>query len=172
MVAIIAGRPRKNVTALQGDYSKDALEERINQEKAITGDSDNLEPPVFILDDEIALTEYYRIVNELEKVGIVTNVDTTLLGIYADSFSKYVESTLCMRGESMVTESINKAGLSTQTINPYVKIQQQYATLLMKISSLYGLDPASRSRIAHLAPSNKEEEVDPLVQALKEMREG
>lgn len=37
---------------------------------------------------------------------------------------------------------------------------------MMKLSDRYGLDPASRSKIAHLSPSDKEEKVDPLMQML------
>ena len=171
-VVVDIARPRKNVTALQGDYTKDAIKERIEKEKAITGASDNIQPPVFILDDEIALAEFYRVVDELLAVGVITNVDSVLLGVYADSYSKYVESTICMKNESLVTEYTNKGGATNAVINPYIKIQQQYATMLMKISSLYGLDPASRSKIAHLAPTDKEEKVDPLMQAFAELRNG
>ncbi|MFR2314911.1 phage terminase small subunit P27 family [Terrisporobacter sp.] len=163
-------RPRSNVTALQGNYSKEFLQKRLEQEKSITGDSDNIIIPKFIEKDEIAVEEYLRIVQELQKVNLVTNVDCTLLGIYADSYSKYVESTMCMLNEPLVTEYTNKGGATNPVINPYIKVQQQYATMLMKISSLYGLDPASRSKIAHLTPSNKEEEVDPLTAMLAELK--
>lgn len=163
-------RPRSNVTALQGNYSKDFIKERLEQEKAITGDSDNIIIPKFIENDPIAVEEYLRIVEELKKVNLVTNVDSTMLGIYADSYSKYVESTLCMSNEPLVTEYTNKGGATNPVINPYIKVQQQYATMLMKISAMYGLDPSSRSKIAHLAPSNKEEEVDPLKAMLDELK--
>lgn len=163
-------RPKSNVTALQGNYSKDFIKQRLEQEKAITGDSDNIIIPKFIENDAIAVEEYLRIVEELKKVNLVTNVDSVMLGIYADSYSKYVESTLCMLNEPLVSEYTNKGGATNQVINPYIKIQQQYATMLMKISALYGLDPASRSKIAHLAPSDKEEKVDPLMDLLKGLK--
>ena len=38
-------RPRKAANALQGAYTKEAMEERVAKEKAITGDSDNIPPP-------------------------------------------------------------------------------------------------------------------------------
>ena len=106
---------------------------------------------------------------ELKKVNLVTNVDTTLLGIYADSYSKYVESTMCMT-QGLVIDYTNKGGEINQVINPYVKIQQQYATMLLKISSLYGLDPSSRSKIAHLQPSDKEEKSDPLLDLMSSLK--
>ena len=67
-------RPRKNVTALQGNYSKEMIQDRLEQEKSITGDSDNVVIPLFIKHDEIAVEEFLRIVEELndilEKNGI------------------------------------------------------------------------------------------------------
>ena len=95
-------RPRKNVTALQGNYSKEMIQDRLEQEKSITGDSDNVVIPLFIKHDEIAVEEFLRIVEELKKVNLVTNVDSTMLGIYADCYSKYVESTMAMANQPLV----------------------------------------------------------------------
>lgn len=163
-------RPRSNVTALQGNYSKEYIQERLEQEKAITGDSDNIVAPEFIANDEVAVKEFNRIVEELKKVNIVTNVDSVLLGIYADSYSKYVEATMQMHNQPLVTEYTNKGGNTNPVINPYIKIQQQYSTQLMKISQLYGLDPSSRSKIAHLAPTDKEEKSDKLMEIFEGLR--
>ena len=163
-------RPRKNVTALQGNYSKEMIQERLKQEKSITGDSDNIIIPLFIRHDDVAVEEFLRIVEELKKVNLVTNVDSTLLGIYADCYSKYVESTMAMANEPLVVEYTNKGGETNSVANPYIKIQNQYMQMLMKISEKYGLDPSSRSKIAHLQPSNKEEEVDPLLDLMKKVK--
>ena len=163
-------RPRKNVTALQGNYSKEMIQERLEQEKSITGDSHNIIIPLFIRHHDVAVEEFLRIVEELKKVNLVTNVDSTLLGIYADCYSKYVESTMAMANEPLVVEYTNKGGETNSVANPYIKIQNQYMQMLMKISEKYGLDPSSRSKIAHLQPSNKEEEVDPLVDLMKKVK--
>lgn len=163
-------RPRKNVTALQGNYSKEMIQERLKQEKSITGDNDNIIIPLFIKDDEIAVEEFLRIVEELRKVNLVTNVDSTMLGIYADCYSKYVESTMAMSNEPLVIDYTNKGGETNSVPNPYIKIQNQYIQMLMKISTMYGLDPSSRSKIAHLQPSDKEEKVDPLMELMKGLK--
>lgn len=163
-------RPRKNVSALQGNYSKEEIKERLEQEQRITGDCDDIIIPRFIENDEIAVEEYLRITEELKKVNLITNVDCVLLGVYADSYSKFVEATVCMANEPLVIESTNRTGETSLNPNPYVKIQQQYAQMLMKISEKYGLDPSSRSKIAHLQPSNKEEEVDPLLDLMKKVK--
>lgn len=163
-------RPRKNVSAIQGHVSKEEIQNRLELEKRITGDSDNIIIPKFIEHDEVAVEEYLRIVEELRKVDLVTNVDTTMLGIYADCYSKYVESTMCMANEPLVIDYTNKGGETNSVPNPYIKIQQQYIQMLMKISEKYGLDPSSRSKIAHLQPSDKEEKVDPLLDLMKKVK--
>lgn len=162
-------RPRKTASALQGAYTKEDIKKRVEKEKIITGDCNNIPPPKFIEDDEIALSEFYRVVDELKKVNIATNVDSVMLGIYADSYSKYYEATLAMKNNDLVTEYTNKGKQTNQVVNPYIKIQMQYAQQIMKISTLYGFDPSSRAKIAHLQPSEKEETENPLVVLAKKM---
>ncbi len=163
-------RPRKSVDMLEGNYSKKELEERKRLEQAITGDSDNIPIPKFIESDPIAVEEFERIVEELLKVGVATNVDSTLLGIYADSYSKYYQATLQLQYEDLVDEFTNKAGATNRVISPYVKLQQQYATMIMKISAMYGLDPASRGKIAHLQIEDKDDKPDPVLTLLAGLR--
>lgn len=163
-------RPCSNTTALQGHYSKDQIKNRLESEKRITGSSDNIAPPEFIMGDEIALREFDRIVEELKKVSLATNVDATMLGLYADSYSKYYEATLALQSEPLVVEYMNKSGNVNSVPNPYIKIQQQYAAMLMKISTMYGLDPSSRSKLASLSPSDKEEEQDKLSDLLDRLK--
>ena len=162
-------RPRKAVSALQGAYTKEEMQKRIDKEKAMTGDCDNIPPPRFIEGDAIALEEFHRVVNELKKVNIATNVDSVMLGIYADSYSKYYEATMAMKDQDLITEYTNKGKQTNQVVNPYIKIQMQYAQQIMKISTLYGFDPSSRAKIAHLQPSEKEEAENPLVALAKKM---
>lgn len=160
----MAGRPRKTANALQGAYTKDALKERVEKEKAITGDCDNIPPPKFIENDEIALAEFYRVVEELKKVNIATNVDSVMLGVYANCYSIYYRATLEIEEQDLITEYTNKGGATNSVINPYIKIQQQYMASLMKISEKFGFDPSSRAKIAHLQPpSDKEVKKDPLM---------
>lgn len=160
-------RPRKNVTALQGDYTKEAMQERLQHEARLKGNSDNIVAPDFILDDEIALAKFNQLVEELNASEVISNVDTDLLAVYSDCWSKYVNATKMLYVQEMIEFQENKLGAFTKTVNPYVKIQNTYSDKLMKISSLFGLSPADRSKIAHLNPSSKEEVEDPLTALLK-----
>lgn len=163
-------RPRKNTSALQGAYTAEEMKQRLENEKSIQGKCDNLEPPEFIQLDEVALNKYLQLVEELTEVGVVANVDVDLLAVYADSWSKYVRATKMLAMQNMVEEQENKLGAVAKMQNPYIKIQQNYATQLMKIASLFGLSPADRSKIAHLNPSDKNEKVDPVMALLESLK--
>lgn len=159
-------RPRKDCSALTGAYTKDALKDRVEQEKKLKGSSDNIEAPDFIKMDEVAFNKFNEIVRELKAVDVIANVDTDLLAIYCDSWSKYVKATKMLVMQSMVEEQENKAGVITKMQNPYIKIQQSYSQQMIKLASLFGLSPADRSRISHIDPSDKKEKADPLMELL------
>ena len=163
-------RPRKDVSALQGAYTKEAMQERMEHEDKLKGSKDNLSPPDFIVNDEIALQKFNQLVKELSEVDIIINVDTDLLAVYADAWSKYIRATKMLMMQDMVEEQENKSGIVTKVANPYIKIQQSYSQQLMKIANLFGLSPADRSKIAHLNPSDKEEKSDPLLDLLSGLK--
>ena len=165
----MAGRPRKSVNSLQGNYSKELIQERLRKEKAITGDSDNIVPPIFIRDDVVALGEFYRIVDELLKVDIATNIDANNLGLYCKEYSTYDLATEQLEEEGYILLHTNKAGAENTKKNEWYSIQQTALNNMIKLSSLYGFDPSSRAKIAHLQPSDKEEVEDPLVALAKKM---
>lgn len=159
-------RPRKNSVALQGAYTNEALEKRLEQEKRLKGSSDNIRPPDFLFEDEVALNKFYDLAEQLIEAEVINNVDCDLLAVYCDAWSKYVNATRQLAIQETIEYQENKLGLMTKVINPYVKVQNTYSDKMMKISSLFGLSPADRSKIAHLDPSSKEQEVDPLAELL------
>lgn len=159
-------RPRKSTASLQGTLTKEQMEERVELENRLKGNADNLIPPDFIHLDEIALTKFNELVEQLTEVDVIANVDTDLLAVYADSWSKYIKATKMLAMQSMVEEQENKLGAVTKVQNPYIKIQQSYSQQLIKLASLFGLSPVDRSKIAHLNPSDKNEKEDPLMTLL------
>lgn len=162
-------RPRKNVNALTGAYTKEDMEKRKSQEEKIKGNCDKLFPPSFIENDEIALNKFYEICEELKKADILSNVDVDLLSIYCDCYSKYIKSTIILTTQDLVELQESKLGTS-RVPNPYIKVQQSYIDRMLKISSLFGLSPSDRSKIAHLTPKDEDEKVDPLMDLLKGLR--
>ena len=162
-------RPRKNIEALQGAYTKEAMQERLEQDKRLKGNKDKLIAPAFIENDQVALDKFNSLIRELSSCDLINNVDVDLLAVYADSWSKYMKATIMLSKQDMVEEQESKTGI-TKVQNPYIKIQQSYSQQLLKISNLFGLSPADRSKIAHLEPSSKEEKTDPLMDLLKGLK--
>lgn len=163
-------RPRKDTSALQGAYTKDAMKQRLESENKLKGRSDNLIAPYIVTIDEVALQKFEQLVNELSEVGVLANVDIDLLGGYCTAYSAYVRSTKMLLMQNMVEEQENKLGAITKVQNPYIKIQQSYLDKMIKIASLFGLSPADRTRIAHVNPSDKNEKSDPLIELLSGLK--
>lgn len=163
-------RPRKDTSALQGAYTKDAMKQRLESENKLKGKSDNLIAPYIVTIDEVALQKFEQLVNELSEVGVLANVDIDLLGGYCTAYSAYVRSTKMLLMQNMVEEQENKLGAITKVQNPYIKIQQSYLDKMIKIASLFGLSPADRTRIAHVNPSDKNEKSDPLIELLSGLK--
>lgn len=163
-------RPRKSSQALEGAYAKEEMKKRLEVENKLKGKKDNLIPPDFIVKDEVALCKFNQLVSELSEVDIINNVDVDLLSVYCDCWSKYVRVTKILALQDLVEEQENKLGTLVKTQNPYIKIQNTYSDKLMKISNLFGLSPADRSKIAHLNPSEKNEQTDPLLDLLKGLK--
>lgn len=163
-------RPRKDTSALQGAYTKDAMKERLENENKLKGKTDNLIAPEIVMVDEIALAKFEELVEELKEVNVIANVDVDLLGGYCTSYSGYVRATKMLMMQSLVEEQENKLGAITKMQNPYIKVQQSYLDRMIKIASLFGLSPADRTRIAHLNPSDKNDKPDPLIELLSGLR--
>lgn len=163
-------RPRKSTASLQGAYTEEAMQERLELENRLKGKSDNLVAPDIVQLDEVALNKFNQLVKDLTEVDVIANVDVDLLAIYASSWSGYIKATKMLMMQSMVEEQENKLGAITKIQNPYIKIQQQYSDKLIKLASLFGLSPADRSKIAHLQPSDKNEKVDPLLELLSGLK--
>lgn len=163
-------RPRKDTSALQGAYTKEAMKERLEQENRLKGNNDNILAPRFIEEDEIALRKFNQLKKELIEVDVINNVDVDLLSVYCDCWSKYVKATMMLGIQDFVEEQESKSGSLVKTPNPYIKIQQSYGDRLIKLSSLFGLSPADRSKIAHLQPSDKNEKDDPLMNLLQGLK--
>lgn len=163
-------RPRKDTSALQGSYTKEAMKERLENENRLKGKTDKLIAPEIVKIDEVALAKFEELVEELKEVDVIANVDVDLLGGYCTSYSGYVRATKMLMIQNLVEEQENKLGAITKMQNPYIKVQQSYLDRMIKIASLFGLSPADRTRIAHLNPSDKNDKPDPLLELLNGLR--
>ena len=163
-------RPRKDTSALQGAYTKEAMKERLENENRLKGKTDKLIAPEIVKIDEVALAKFEELVEELKEVDVIANVDVDLLGGYCTSYSGYVRATKMLMMQYLVEEQENKLGAITKMQYPYIKVLHSYLDRMIKIASLFGLSPADRTRIAHLNPSDKNDKPDPLLELLNGLR--
>jgi len=95
-----------------------------------------------------AQREWARLVDELTKLGLLTNLDRAALAAYCGAYAMWAEA----------TEQINKFGTMVKSPtgypvqSPYVSIANRQAEIMMRIASEFGFTPASRSRIAAPLP--------------------
>lgn len=124
--------------------------------KAITGNPgkrplnrDEPRPEIAVPDcppelSDAAKREWDRLVGELSKLHLLTNLDRAALAAYCGAYALWAEA----------TESIHKFGAMVKSPSgypiqsPYVSIANRQTEIMLRISSEFGFTPASRGRIA------------------------
>ena len=92
----------------------------------------------------VARREWDRLVAELGKLKLLTNLDRAALAAYCGAYALWSEATEAIQKFGTMVKS--PSGYPIQS--PYVSIANRQAELMMRISSEFGFTPASRSRIA------------------------
>jgi len=121
----------------------------------------------------VAAEEWHRIVPELERIGVLTQVDGTALASYCMTFSRWVQSeTEITQYGVLIKEPVfdklgNWVGDKLKK-NPACTAAMACQKEMRALLGLFGMDPSSRSRIKTQSP---EEKVSPLAALLKERQE-
>jgi P27 family predicted phage terminase small subunit len=96
----------------------------------------------------VARREWDRLVGELGKLKLVTNLDRAALAAYCGAYALWSEATEAIQKYGTMVKS--PSGYPIQS--PYVAIANRLAELMMRISAEFGFTPASRSRISTPRP--------------------
>jgi P27 family predicted phage terminase small subunit len=96
----------------------------------------------------VARREWDRLVGELGKLKLVTNLDRAALAAYCGAYALWSEATEAIQKYGTMVKS--PSGYPIQS--PYVSIANRQAELMMRISAEFKFTPASRSRIATPRP--------------------
>jgi P27 family predicted phage terminase small subunit len=75
--------------------SKAEIAERLEAEKALAGNSDKVRCPAWL--DKVGKREFRAIVAELKPLGLLTNVDVSMLAAYCEAVSAFRRATDEMR---------------------------------------------------------------------------
>lgn len=113
----------------------------------------------------VALAEWNRVVEDLERLGVLSLSDRPTLALYCQHYARWVEA----------EEHIKKLGMVSSTaaggakINPYIQISKDSAKEALRIAQLFGLSPSDRSRLKTEAPKPK---TDALTEFLNRRKKG
>jgi P27 family predicted phage terminase small subunit len=130
---------------LRGNPGKQALN-KLEPEPELLADLP--EPPDFL--NQPALDEWWRIVEELQRLGMLTTFDVTTLAAYCQSWGRWVEAErkiAALRAVNPDAALLVKGSLSNLVPNPLIKIARLAAQDMVKYACEFGFTPAARSRI-------------------------
>jgi P27 family predicted phage terminase small subunit len=164
----MAGRRPKPTAlkVLQGNPGKRKLNK--NEPKPASG---RPLAPAYLTD--AAAEEWHRIVPELERIGVLTQVDGTALASYCMTFSRWVqaETEITQYGVLIKEPILDKQGGyvgDRLKKNPACTAAMACQREMRALLGLFGMDPSSRSRIK---TTPTEEKLSPLAALLKERQE-
>lgn len=165
------GRPKKPSALQTGHtYSKTQLEEMARLEEEMCANDDI----VYVVPDylnEYAKIYYRYLIDNLKDSGIkICNLDRPLIETTADCLSRIYIARKAIDEQGMVIKKVDKNGNEQLVTSPYVKIHLDYMNKLTQLTSRLGLDPSSRSTLATLQIENKQEQEDPVLQILQELK--
>jgi P27 family predicted phage terminase small subunit len=112
------------------------------------------------LSDE-AKREWRRVSKMLYRLGLLTELDTTALALYCQTYSRWVEAEKKLASFGMLIETPNDLPMQS----PYLSIANRCFDQLRAMLTEFGMTPSSRSRISAFPP--QEEEDDPFEESLR-----
>ena len=138
------GRPKKptNLKKLQGNPGKRKLNKNEPQpDIKIPSIPDHL--------NDIAKSEWCRIAPILERMGLLSDLDSTALAAYCQCYARWKEAEAMVESEGM-TITTTKGNIIQ---SPYLGIANKAMTQMHKFLCQFGMTPAARSSVT----SNKKE---------------
>lgn len=127
-------------------------------EKEIKAKADDLTAPDWLSDT--AAIEFERVVQEAMEVGMLDNLDLSVLAVYADNYSRYVQAATYMnRHGPLVTM---KTGY--EQISPWLTVLNQSAKNIFTCSTKLAL--AVTDRLKLIVPTKEEKSVNKYIKFL------
>ena len=92
-----------------------------------------------------AKREWRRVVPELERCGVLTQVDRAALATYCQAWARYVEAEAKIAQYGDVLKSKRSDYIQ---VSPYITISRQMSQTVKAFATEFGLTPGSRTRIS------------------------
>jgi P27 family predicted phage terminase small subunit len=133
------------------------IETRTAQEASVKPKMTRIGAPGWL--DKMARSEWTRIIGELKRLELISNIDVAALAICCDAYSKYMKATADIDKVGLLINITDKKGNTTILPNPLITIANKYADIYKKYCVDFGLTPIARLRLA-VCKDVKPEEVD------------
>ena len=137
------------------NLTKAEIEARKKAEAKLQPNKDKIKCPRWL--GREAKKEWRRVREELEELGLLTNIDITALAIYCDAFSKLLQANEEIESRGMFVEYTNNDGATNTIENPAVRTANRYADLIRKMCGEFGLTPSARCKLTLPKQEEKEE---------------
>lgn len=108
-------------------------------------------PPDYVLKNETALAEWYRVCPELEASKVLTVVDLQTLAAYCTMYAQVVEATELLQKEGTTYESYTKEGMVKRK-HPAVDVRNVGVRLMISAATELGMTPSSRGKVSAIGP--------------------
>lgn len=119
--------------------------------------ADNIHPPDFITDKE-QVEEFYRIAEELVRVGIMGNLDCDTLGRYVCAGAKYREYEKTLQEIMQKIQSVNDRIDWLPELKEFEALKNKASRECLSYANNLGLTPMSRCKLVapkEAPPENK-----------------
>ena len=145
-------RPRKTLATNKKNLTKAEIREREEQEARIKLDNNGLKAPAYL--SEAAKIEFTRVVEEASKIGILDNLDLSILAIYCNAYSQYQEIIEQLQEQEKSHRYITK----DYKVSPLINAQDKVIKQIMSCSSKLGL--ATTDRLKLVVPIKEENQTN------------
>lgn len=138
------GRPPKIIDLQKRHNTKSEIAKKRENEKKLGLARDHLKAPAWLRKE--AKVEFERVVKETEEIGLLDNLDLTVLAIYADAYYHYTKLSkqLAREGDTVIEERRYDRILK---VNPKLQAQSHYVDRIMKASTKLGMATTDRLRL-------------------------
>ena len=112
-----------------------------------------------------ARREWRRILPLLEERNVLSRADSTALGIYCETFARWVaaKKQISEEGITKVTQALDRNGspITSTKIHPALKIAENCERSLRACLREFGLTPQSREKVKPTRKPEEEEDLPP-----------
>lgn len=137
----MAGRNKKPAEVSTGKIGKDAKAHRLAEEERVKLGRESLVAPEWLSFE--AQIEFNRVVDEAGQIGLLDNLDLSVLSIYCNAYYCYIELTKKIQSKGFGTRGASSTDISKQ---------EKYVKQILQCSAKLGLATTDRLKIIVPAP--------------------